>query len=178
MFSPFISRSSAISSSRAATRALSIGPAPLSPSGGTSDPSHAGVAGALVAADHPTCRGAGRAVRPAAQAAAEDVGKGLGHDGFAHLARAHLAVGEDDGHFFDAEALAHALVDRLDLESVAFQADGVEVERLQHAAPVALESCGAVTHGQLQERARKDVAKAADEPPGEPPVGRLAAGHI
>src|SRR5919202_1323019 len=164
-FSPFISRSNAISSSTAATRALSIGPAALSPSGATSHPLHAGVAGALVGADHPTHWGAGRAVRPAASAAAEDVGKGLGHDGFAHLALADLAVRKDDGHLFDAEALTHALVDGLDLKGVAFQADGVEVERLEHAAPVALESCGAVAHRQLQERARKDVAKAADQPP-------------
>src|SRR5439155_7058072 len=122
-------------------------------SGATSGPLHAGVAWALVGADHPTRRGSGRALRGAAEAAADDVGKGLGHDGFAHLARAHLAVRKDDGHFFDAEALTHALADRLDLKGIAFQADGVEVERLQHAAPVALESCGPVAYGQRQQSA-------------------------
>src|SRR5438067_8819117 len=93
------------------------------------------------------------------------VGKCLGYDCGAHLARAHFAVGEDNGHFFDAEALAHALVDRCDLKSVALQVDGLQVKRLQHAAPVALESCGTVTHGQPQDRAREEVATPANDPP-------------
>ena len=61
-------------------------------------PSDAGIAWTLVGADHVARRGAARALRTAAEAAADDVGEGLSHDGFAHLALAHLAVGEDDGH--------------------------------------------------------------------------------
>src|SRR5947207_15997283 len=56
--------------------------------------------------------------------------KRLGHDGCAHLARAHRAIAEDNGHLFDVKAFAVALVHRGDLEGVAFQMDGLKVERL------------------------------------------------
>ena len=57
-----------------------------------------------------------------------------------------LAVGERDRHLDDAEAGPERAVGRLDLEGVALRVDRVEVDRLEHGAPVALEPAGQVAH--------------------------------
>src|SRR3954447_7897047 len=68
----------------------------------------------------------------------------LEHDRAAHLRLTLLAVREADRDLHDAEALAQSAVGRLDLEGVASRADRVEVDRLEHLAPVALEAAGRV----------------------------------
>src|SRR5919204_4457703 len=68
----------------------------------------------------------------------------LEHDVAAHLRAADGAVDERDRHLDHAKARAERPVRRLDLEGVAPRRHGVEVDRLEHVAPVALEAAGEV----------------------------------
>ena len=77
-----------------------------------------------------------------------DSESGFGEDASGHLARAQLAVDEDDGHFLDAEAAFVGGELHLNLEGVAFEADGVEVNGLEHLAAVADETGGGVVNVQ------------------------------
>src|SRR2546421_10208837 len=75
----------------------------------------------------------------------------LQHDRAAHLRAADLAVDERDRHLDDAEARPQRAVGRLDLERVAARVDRVEVDPLQHVAPVALEAPREVAHADAEE---------------------------
>src|SRR6266511_3508983 len=68
-----------------------------------------------------------------------------------HLAGPGLAVAEDDRDLLDPEAVADGAKRELDLERVALRAHGVEVDRLEHLAPVALEAASEVAHGQAED---------------------------
>ena len=94
------------------------------------------------------------------------------------LRLADLAVDEDDRQLLDAEAELVGAVGQLDLEAVAAGADGVEVERLQHAAAEALVAAGQVAVGQAQDGARIEAAAAADDLAQRAPVLDAAALHV
>src|SRR3954449_12808689 len=65
---------------------------------------------------------------------------GLEHDRLRHLRSAEDPVGERDRDLDHAKAAAQRPVGRLDLEGVAARVDRVELDRLEHGAPVALEA--------------------------------------
>lgn len=76
---------------------------------------------------------------------ADDTEHGLAKDAAVHLGSALLAVDEYDWHFLDAEAQFPRGELHLDLESVAFETDFVEVHHLQYLATIANETgCGVV----------------------------------
>src|SRR4029453_4616567 len=76
----------------------------------------------------------------------------LEHDRVTHLRASDLTVDEHDRHLDDAEARAHRPAGGLDLEGVALRVDRVEVDRLQHLPPVALEPPGEVTDGHAEDQ--------------------------
>ena len=63
-----------------------------------------------------------------------------------HLARAQHAIDKHDGHLLDLEAHAVGGKLHLDLEGVALELDGVEIDGLEHLAAIAHEACRGVTH--------------------------------
>lgn len=78
----------------------------------------------------------------------------------------------------DAEALAIALVGRLDQKPIAHQINALQVQRGQRFAPIALVARRAIAHGQAQNGAGHSIADAADHAPAEPPIRGCAARHI
>src|SRR5204862_3081081 len=78
----------------------------------------------------------------------------LGEDRLRHLRRAGLAVDERDRDLDDTEAGPDRTVRRLDLEGVALRRDPVQVDRLEHLAPVALEAAGQIADRQAEDRPR------------------------
>src|SRR3954447_14535113 len=98
----------------------------------------------------------------------------LEHDRAAHLRVALLAVREADRDLDDTEALAQSPVGRLDLEGVASRSDRVEVDSLEHLAPVALEAAGRIAD-RHQEQARVDRRAHRDRAAHEAPVRDCAA---
>src|SRR5438874_10609369 len=84
-------------------------------------------------------------------------------------------VREPDRHLDDAEALAQRSIRRLDLEGVALRMDLVEVDRLQHLPPVALEAAGEVADADAEQEARVERAAPRDDAPAESPVLGAAA---
>src|SRR6185312_6099819 len=70
----------------------------------------------------------------------------LEHDRAAHLRAAVLAVDESDRDLDDPEAGSERPVRPFDLERVATRVDRVQVDRLEHLAPVAAEAAGQVVN--------------------------------
>src|SRR6187551_953802 len=99
----------------------------------------------------------------------------LEHDPLAHLGAADLAIGERDRNLDDPKARSQGAVRGLDLERVAERRDAVQVDRLQHFAPVALEAAGQVADAELQEHLGVERAPTRDEAANEPPVPGAAA---
>ena len=75
---------------------------------------------------------------------ADDAEDGFAEDGAVHLGSAEHAVHEYYRHLHHAEAHAVGRELHLYLEGIALETDGVEVERLKHAAAVAYEAGGGV----------------------------------
>src|ERR1051325_6541748 len=90
---------------------------------------------------------------------------GLEHDRSILLRAAGAAVAEDDRDLDDLEAVLDRAVGHLDLEGVAAGADRIEVDRLQHLAPEALEAAGEVAPLAPQDESCVGAAAAADPPP-------------
>src|SRR5271165_2368871 len=59
-----------------------------------------------------------------------------------HLAASVPALAEHDRNLHDGEAALYRALRQLDLEAVAMRADRLEVDRLEHLAPEALEAAG------------------------------------
>src|SRR5215218_9663471 len=95
-----------------------------------------------------------------------------------HLRAPDLAVAEDDRDLAHAEAAAHGAVGQLDLERVALRANAVEVDRLEHFAPVALEPSREVAHLQPEHPLGVPAAPARDDAPPDPPALDLTAVHV
>src|SRR5262249_1791423 len=89
----------------------------------------------------------------------------LEHDRTAHLRAAVHAVDEGDRHLFDPESGAQRAVGGLDLEGVAAGVDRVEVERLEHVAPEALEAAGQVAHADTEQHACVERAAGRHDAP-------------
>src|SRR4029077_991215 len=70
----------------------------------------------------------------------------LGGDPPGHLALALPAFAKDDRNLDDPEARAHGAVGELDLKGVSLRAHVVELDRLEHLSPEALEATGQVAH--------------------------------
>src|SRR6266550_810212 len=102
----------------------------------------------------------------------------LEHDPTTHLRATALAVDERDRHLDNPEAGAQRAVGHLDLEGVAAGGDRVEVDRLQHLAPEALEAAGQVADADAEQDARVERAARRDEPPHDAPVPNRPAGHV
>jgi len=84
--------------------------------------------------------------RPAVPAQAHDTEEGLAEDAARHLAGALAAVDEDDGHLLDAEPYLVGRKLHLNLETIALETNLVQLDGLQHAAPVAHEARRRVVH--------------------------------
>ena len=96
-------------------------------------------------------------------------------DGFVdYLARdlggALEAVGEDDGDFDDAHALAPEFVGELDLEAVAVGADVIEVDGFQGVTAEAFEAAGGIAEGHAGDDADVEAGAHAEDEAGEGPV--------
>src|SRR5207302_10031293 len=74
----------------------------------------------------------------------------LGDDAAAHLALAHAAVDEGDGHLFHAEAALDGAVGELDLESVPARLHARKIDRFQYFTLEAFESASEVAHAQAE----------------------------
>src|SRR4051812_37690940 len=84
------------------------------------------------------------AYTPRAEAQRGHLEDRLRSDRRAHLRGAPLAVAEHDRDLAHLEAGLDRAVGQLDLEAVAVGVDAVEVERLEHLPPEALEAAGQV----------------------------------
>src|SRR6266568_6141115 len=87
----------------------------------------------------------------------------LEEDRSAHLRDAFGAVGEPDRHFDDGEALAKRAVRPLDLEGVALRVDSAQIDRLEDAAPVALEAAGEIADAHAENEPRIERAAPGDD---------------
>ena len=105
-------------------------------------------------------------LRSAAQPQQRHLPDRLEHDRARHLRAADLAVDEADRHLPDAEALAQRAVGQLDLERVAARVHRVEVDRLEHGAPEALEAAGQVAHRHAEHEPRVERAAGRDRRAG------------
>src|SRR5205807_3779377 len=99
-------------------------------------------------------------------------------DRLRHLRAAGLAVGERDRDLDDFEPRAERAVRRLDLKRVSLRVDCVEVDRLEHPSPVALEAAGEVADTRPEQDARIPRAAGRDEASDESPVADAAAGDV
>src|SRR4051812_42916298 len=95
-----------------------------------------------------------------------------------HLRAPDLAVAEDDRDLAYAEAVADGAVGQLDLERVALRADGVEIDRLEHLAPVALESAGEVAHREPQHALGVPAPPARNDAAPDAPALALPAVNV
>src|SRR5436190_9694630 len=77
----------------------------------------------------------------------------LPDDAAVHLGDAGAAVHEHDRDLLDSKTLLPALEGHLDLERIAVRAHPIEADRLQRAAPEALEAAGRVVHGEPGDQA-------------------------
>jgi hypothetical protein len=112
------------------------------------------------------------------QSQRRDLDDGLDDDGAAHLRRSLCPVGEGDRHLLDPKALSDRAVGHLDLERVALRVDGLEIDRLEHGAPEALEPARQVVNGESEQHARVERASPRDDPPDDSPVPSAAAVHV
>src|SRR5689334_10556739 len=81
-----------------------------------------------------------------------------------HLALPPLPIAENDRNLDHLEARAHGAVGQLDLEGVALRAHTVEVDRLEHLPPEALEAARQIADGEAQHPAGVGGAALADQP--------------
>ena len=88
------------------------------------------------------------------------------------------AVREADRYLDDPEAPPHRPVCRLDLECVALGLDRIQVDRLEHAAPIALEATREIPDPDAEQHTRVERAAPRDDAPAEAPVRRAAAWHV
>src|SRR6478752_7548152 len=114
----------------------------------------------------------------AAQAQQSHAPHGFEHDSAAHLRVPDRAIVEDDRYLDHPEAATLGAVGQLDLEGVALGGDRVEVERLEHGAPEALEAAGRILDAHPQPRRRVQRAAAGDRAANQPPVADPAPGDV
>ena len=117
-------------------------------------------------------------LEPAVPLQADDAEDGFAEDAGVHFRGAQLAVDEDDGHFLH---LCAALVGgelHLDLEGIALEADGVEVDGLQHAAAVAHEARRGVVDGQARNDAHVFRGEVGHQHASHGPVHHVHAAHV
>ena len=77
----------------------------------------------------------------------------LAEDAAAHLARAFAAVDKHHRHLLNLEANLVGGVFHLNLESIALEADLIEVDGLQHATAIADEASGGVVYADARDEA-------------------------
>lgn len=117
-------------------------------------------------------------LEPAVPLQADDAEDGFAKDAGVHFRGAQLAVDEDDGHFLH---LCAALVGgelHLDLEGITLEADGVEVDGLQHAAAVAHEARRGVVDGQARDDAHVFRGEVGHQHASHGPVHHVHAAHV
>ncbi len=102
----------------------------------------------------------------------------LEHDAAAHLRAADLAVDERDRHFDDAEAGTKGAVRGLDLKCVAPGVDGVEVDRLEHLAAVALEASGQVADADSEQDTGVQGTSTGNDSAPETPVADAPSRNV
>src|SRR5258706_8235673 len=103
------------------------------------------------------------------QAEAPDHPHRFPDDAPVHLRLAREPVDEEDWNLADREALSPRLERDLDLEGVAIRAHPLPVDRLEDAAPVALESARQVLHAHPGDDAAVDVRRVGEDQPREGP---------
>src|SRR5579885_954100 len=113
-----------------------------------------------------------------AEARAYHVDKALHEDSVRHFGFAHAPIHKDDRDLHNLKALPLSPVGHLDLEAIALRANRLELDALQHRAPVATVAGGAIPNLQAQHRAGKNVAAPADKAPKKRPVGRAPSRNI
>ena len=101
----------------------------------------------------------------AAKARAYDPHKPLDEDFARHFGFTYTPILEDDGRLDDLEAAPVDAIGHLHLESVALRLDGIQVDVLKDAAPVAAIPGSAVVNGEPQHETCEDIAATADEAP-------------
>lgn len=95
-----------------------------------------------------------------------------------NFAGALRAIDKGDRELADAKASAFDNEGHLDQEAVAAAEDGVEVQRLQHAAAITAEAGGAVACADAEHRVRQGVGGVADQFAEKGPANHCASGHV
>src|SRR5439155_10737930 len=102
----------------------------------------------------------------------------LRDDRLRHLRASDLTVCERDRNLDDLEAGTQCPVSRLDLEGVALRVDGVEIDRLENRAPIALEAACQVADLHAQDDSRIEGAAGRNETAEQTPVPHASAGDV
>src|SRR2546428_2290947 len=100
---------------------------------------------------------------------------GLEEDRATHFRMSRGAIGEADRHLDDAKSSAQRAVRGFDLERIPLRVDRVEIERLKHVSPVALEAAREVADADAEQHARVERAAPGDEAANDSPVLGAAA---
>ena len=115
-------------------------------------------------------------------AQAHDSEEGFAEDSARHLACAELAVDEDDRHLLDTVSEREGCELHFDLEGIAFEANGIEVDAVEHLARIAYESGCRVAevdseHGADVGRGVVAHQHASDGPVDDVDTGDVARAH-
>src|SRR3977135_3298646 len=89
-----------------------------------------------------------------------------------------LAVAKDDRHLAHGEPARQGALGKVDLEAVAVRADRVQLDRLEHLAPKALEAAREIANLEVEHAPCVRPPAATDHPSQRTPVLDAAAGHV